>query len=249
MLLHAFVAISCLAAPMPEADQIFLDAALPGVVLGPGTDEQATAAWLPLERRTQLFEMVGWDMPPMSLVTEPTTRAMGEPVGSTNGGWLLSANGNFFGHLRKADNGTIAEPTLVSHDLGLIVRLNPPEPILIPELKAGEDRSMSIRVRMYDLHEPVVMALSGTRNITFTDMGMWRIKVPAGTFNARLVRTKGTNTVAGETFESLRYLFYARGEGLVAIVDTKPITQPVQPVKGVRAAVLMKRKPTATTAS
>ena len=54
MLLHAFVAISCLAGPMPEADQIFLDAALPGVVLGPGTDEEATAAWLPLERRTQL---------------------------------------------------------------------------------------------------------------------------------------------------------------------------------------------------
>ena len=63
------------------------------------------------------------------------------------------------------------------------------------------------------------------------------------------MRTKGTHTGAGETFESLRYLFYARGEGLVAMVDTKPITQPVQPVEGVRAAVLMNRKPTATTAS
>ena len=96
---------------------------------------------------------------------------------------------------------------------------------------------------MYDMHEPAVLAHSGDRRLTYTDMGMWQVKVPAGTWNARLIRLQGENEIAGQTFQSLRYLFFVRDVGIVAMVDTKPVTEPIHPVGDIHAAVLVSTGP------
>ena len=229
--------------PLPEADKIFLNKHLPGVVLGQGEDDATAGDWLPLRPQSQRFDMPGRDNAQFTLSTMPTVRSMGQPVGSTKGGWMFSASGSFFATLRQDANGSIVEPTMVSHDLGLLIRLNPPEPLLLTDAKEGKAVSRNVRVRIYDMHEPAVLAHSGDRHLTYTDMGIWRINVPAGTFNAKLVRVRAANDIAGETFQSVRYMFFARDVGVVAMVDTKPVTHAIYPMNGAHAAVLVSTGP------
>lgn len=232
---------ACTAGPMPEADEIFLNKHLPGVVLNIGEDDPTAGDWLPLRPQSQRFDMPG--NAHFTLSTMPTVRSMGQPVGGADGGWMFAANGSFFAHLRQDADGSIVEPTLASHDLGLLLRLNPPEPLLLTEAKPNEDITRKVRVRIYDMHEPAVLAHSGDRHLTYTDMGIWRVKVPAGIWNAKLVRVRAENIIAGETFQSVRYIFFVRDVGVVAMVDTKSFTHAVYPMTGVHAAVLVSNGP------
>ena len=153
-----------------------------------------------------------------------TDRQPGLPVGSTGGGWAMNLPDKSVQYLRH-DKGTgIVLPTLVSQKQALITRLNPPEPLVLSGIKLGEAQTSTVTVRMYDLHEPSVLAHSGSYTNTWEDLGGWTVKVPMGTFDTRLVHLHAKGSVGPASVDVHRYYFLAKGVGIVAYATESDIT-------------------------
>ena len=64
----------------------------------------------------------------------------------------------------------------------------PGEPLIVPGLKAGESKSSTLKVSVYDLSDLNKVTHSGSLDVVYTYIGTYRVKVPAGTYDAALIR-------------------------------------------------------------
>lgn len=125
----------------------------------------------------------------------------------------------------RHDTGTgIVLPTLVSQKQALVTRLNPPEPLVLSGIEPGVQKTTTVNVRVYDLHEPAVLAHSGSYVNTWEDLGGWTVKVPMGTFDTRLVHLHAKGTIGPASVDLHRYYFLAKGIGIVAYATERDIS-------------------------
>jgi hypothetical protein len=108
-------------------------------------------------------------------------------------------------------------------DQGVLTRYRPPEPLLIAGLNAGDTRTMAINVAVYDLNDPEDLEHKGTINLTFTYVGAYKATVPAGTFDAALLRWEYKGKVGPASIEDIQARFVAPDVGLVAMADKRDI--------------------------
>jgi hypothetical protein len=107
---------------------------------------------------------------------------------------------------------------------GVISRFTPAQPIFLADMAPGETRQLASHISVADLSQPDVQTHSGKLEIEFTYLGAYRLQVPAGTIDAELVKTKLTGKVGPADVQDTIYRFYAKNEGLVAMVETNDIS-------------------------
>jgi hypothetical protein len=101
-------------------------------------------------------------------------------------------------------------------DQGVLTRYRPPEPLLIAGMNAGDSRSMAIDVRVYDLNDPEDLEYKGRVDLTFTYVGAYKVTVPAGTFDAALLRWEYKGKVGPASIEDIQARFVAADVGAMA---------------------------------
>jgi len=95
---------------------------------------------------------------------------------------------------------------------------------MLPGVAPGEIDHRAIQVRVYDIHDPTVIAHSGNLQATYRDLGGYRLEVPAGTFDTRLIRIDLDGKVGPASVEDSVWVFYAQGIGPVAHVNYKDVS-------------------------
>ncbi len=209
---------------LPEEDAARIRHHLAGVVLGPAQVEGLSRAttWLPLREVT--YEYVRPSGGDATLRVAPTHRSPGHPVGSRAGGWRMDVSDGPTRYLREDAEGAhsgVVVPTDVSIANGLLIRLNPPEPML---LEATTSDSRDIAVKISDIHDPAVVTHSGRVTCEWKDLGGWRVRTPAGEFDTRLVRVSYSGSVGPASVSGHKYTFYAPQVGPVAFTDARDIS-------------------------
>jgi hypothetical protein len=222
----ALCACASAAPPTLSADdKAYLDKHLPGVLLGPATEpDSASPVWLPLQERTFTYAIPGKASKTNTITLEKVARPPGTPVGTTTGGWCLTMPGNNLNFLRLKENGTVEVPTQVAKNTGVVTRLNPPSPLLLGGIGKDLPQARSIAVRIYDLHEPSVVAHSGDITTTWTDLGRWQVKVPLGTWTARLIKTHTSGKVGPASVDGKQFYLLVDGIGPVAFAGQTDIS-------------------------
>ena len=71
---------------------------------------------------------------------------------------------------------------------GVLTRYHPPEPLLIAGMNAGDSKRLTMKVDVYDLSDPKDLEHKGSLDVTLTYVGAYRVTVPAGTYDAALLR-------------------------------------------------------------
>ena len=215
-------------ATLPEADASRIHRHLPGVVLGPAKEVPPLSKvgdWYPLQNAT-----FGYDRPldagkKAKFVLSSGARTPGTPVGSPGDGWMMTVSGGATRYLsERTDSAGIVIPSEVSTTNGLLIRLNPPEPVVLTGLKPGEVDSRDIKVKIYDVHDPTVVTHSGSVTCKWTDLGGWRVKVPHGEYDTRLIRLTYEGSVGPASVSAQKYFFLASGVGAVAFTDAREIS-------------------------
>ena len=72
--------------------------------------------------------------------------------------------------------------------LGVLTWYDPPQPLIIPGMRPGEQKTLSIAVKVSNLDDPVAVAQSGLLSVSYTYVGRYRVTVPAGTYPAALIK-------------------------------------------------------------
>jgi hypothetical protein len=107
---------------------------------------------------------------------------------------------------------------------GVISRFTPGQPIFLADVAPGEVRKVTSSVAVADLSRPDVETHSGRLDIEFTYLGAYRLRVPAGTIDAVLMKTRLTGKVGPANVEDTIYRFFAKNSGLVAMVETEDVS-------------------------
>jgi len=116
---------------------------------------------------------------------------------------------------------------LVSHrelDEGMLGTYTPPTPMLLKGMKPGDVHKTRFEVNVYYLKEPDKVRHSGTLEATLHYVGAYRITVPAGTYEAALIKATFKGKIGPADVDDCQYRFLSGHAGVVALVERKRIS-------------------------
>lgn len=126
--------------------------------------------------------------------------------------------------LREAGGGSLVLPSQVTHPYQAIVYFEPPLSYLIAGLKPGESRVFDGRMDVYSVSNPAIKWYTGRIRATTAYAGVYRIRTPAGSFRAALIKTEyQIDIFAVVSVKDTLYTFYAEGVGKVAEAEHRRI--------------------------
>jgi len=132
--------------------------------------------------------------------------------------WRVQLAPTLVGYLRQAKDGEIEMPAVEDTGEGMLVLANPGNPFLPKHLKPGETRTYSQKVSVRYVDDLTDEQYSGTLKTDYTYVGTYRLTVPAGTFDAILMRNTVDGKVGPAKNRGTSYNLFAPGVGLVAMI-------------------------------
>ncbi|MCP4835992.1 MAG: hypothetical protein GY895_14655 [Phycisphaera sp.] len=176
--------------------------------------------WLPLSQAEFEFERAGSRNKSIRWAITPAKKVPGEK--ETVRGWTIVDSDGTTRFLSLTEAGVIQSRFTVSHPNGFLIKFDPPEPVVHPAGPELEPTEISISVS--DLDSPSDVKYSGKAKCTWRDLGGFRVKVPAGEYDARLLWVHYDGSVGPASVDGSQLLFVSPGTGPVAFTDDRAIS-------------------------
>ena len=138
--------------------------------------------------------------------------------------WRLQLSPTLSTFIRPTANDDLIMPAVSDPGEGVVVIMTPATPLLLKGMKPGESRVYVQRVTVEKLDDPSDKEYSGTLRGSYTYLGTYRVRVPAGVYDAALFRLKWRGKVGPAETHDTAYYFFAPGKGLVAIIRQENAT-------------------------
>jgi hypothetical protein len=138
--------------------------------------------------------------------------------------WRLQLAPSLVAFLRQMPDGDVVMPAVADTSQDALVVTTPPNPFLCKGMKLGETRSYSQQVSVRFFDDLSDERYSGTLKTDYTYIGTFQVKVPAGTFDAILLRSTVDGKVGPARTHAISYNFFSAGRGLVAMILQQNVT-------------------------
>ena len=204
--------------PLPAADQQKMDAMLGAGVVGkalPSAPIDEPKRYFPLQEKTPSYTVT-------SGKNAGTTQVLKVAKGKRPGGndaWRLELSSTLAGFLRRTVEGDLMMPAVTDTDEGVVVITTPPNPFLLKGMKPGETRNFAQKVSVNYLDDPTYQDYSGSLTGTFTYLGTYEVKVPAGTYPSVVMRVTCEGKVGPAHTQDMAYYLFSPGVGVVAMIS------------------------------
>jgi hypothetical protein len=208
--------------PLPPDDQQQLTAMLGSGVVGQALSSAPIAdvsVYFPLQERTFTYQVTAGKNAGQTqqLAVARATRPSGSPA------WRFGLSPSLAGFLRQTASGDLLMPAVSDSGEGVIVVTTPPNPFLLNGMQPGASRTVSQTVAVNYLDDPTRRDYSGTLNAKYTYVGTYQVTVPAGTYQAILVRLHYTGKVGPAHTDDTAYYLFAPQVGVVAMVSQEDV--------------------------
>jgi len=209
--------------PLPATDKAQLEALLgPGVVgeALPGLPLGTADSYLPAKGTSNSYQVLDSNRKPTTEThkVEDTTDPAYSP------GWRYSIGGVGVDFFMKGPDGSIITVAEQDLDHKVLSQFTPGEPRIISGLKPGESKTFTLSVSVYDLSDLKKVMHSGSLDVTYTYVGAYRVKVPAGSYDAVLIRWDYSGKVGPATIKDSQHRFLAPKTGMVAMIQVRSIS-------------------------
>lgn len=212
---------------LTDEDQALLKLLGPGVVGDPVDLEPVTNVdhWYPLKDAQGTYQRTVGERiaEPATVVLDSVERVPHDPLGTSGGAWSLQTTKRDIKYL-VLDDSNLVLPTEANMHQGVVTTFDPPEPMLLGGAAVGQPQTVKSKVVVYDLHDPKDQKYTGDLTFTYEDKGGWRVTVPAGTYDARLIVVRSTGSVGPADIDSAYCVFYAKGIGRIAYVSRRHVS-------------------------
>ncbi len=206
---------------LPEADRKALEQLLGSGVVGDPIDAAPLAAAdIPLRAGTWVYQVVAGKKKGQS-ENEILTQLERDPSGAS---WKVETGAKDLAFIQLADNQDIEVLSEQDTDQGVITRFSPAEPILVVGMRPGDSKTVTIGVKVYDLSSPREVSHSGSLNLEYSYIGAYKVTVPAGSYDAALLRWVYDGSVGPASVDDTQYRFVAKDVGIVASIEKKKIS-------------------------
>ncbi len=209
--------------PLPQADRAVLERLLgPGVVgeALPGKPLLASSEFMPVADVTWVFRFTGGKQ--SGTTEEAVLTRMSRDKTGKSGRFAVGDDSVYY--FRQSGDGDLYIISEHDQQEGMITRFTPSEPVILSGMAPGTTKRKQSTVKLFDLSDPKDLAHQGTVNLSYSYIGTYRVTVPAGTFDAVLIKWRYQGEVGPATVEDTQYRFFAEGMGPVAMVDKSNIS-------------------------
>jgi hypothetical protein len=218
----ALLAADGVVLPLPPEDQQELASRLgPGVVgqALPSTPITDPSIYFPLQERALSYQVTAGSNTgnTQTLKVAKRNRPSGTPA------WRFGISPTLAGFIQQNVAGDLMMPAVSDSDEGVVVITTPANPFVIKGIKPGETRTFSQTVSVNYLDDPTKQDYSGTLNTSYTYVGTYQVTVPAGTYQAILIRLKCEGKVGPAHTNDTAYYFFAPQVGVVAMVSQEDV--------------------------
>jgi hypothetical protein len=223
MLIAASAHANDVVLPLPPDDQQKITAELGAGVVGnamPSKPIADTSVYFPLQDKMLTYQVTAG---PHS----GNTQVLGLAKVKRSSGkraWRFQFSPSLAGFIHQTPEGDLIMPAVTDTSEGVVVVTTPANPFVLKGMKPGETRSYSQQVAVIALDDPADQEYSGSLNGTYTYVGTYPVKVPAGTYEAVLLRLKCDGKVGPAHTHDAAYYFFAPGVGVVAMISQEDAT-------------------------
>ena len=145
-----------------------------------------------------------------------------QEAGTTS--WRYDAGGKFVYFVTTKANGDYVVTGVTDTEAGAITRYSPSEPFMLQELAPGEERNEKLGVKVFDLSNPDDLTHEGALDVNYRYVGAYKVKVPAGSFDAVLMKWTFKGKVGPASVDDSQYRFFAPDVGIVAAVEQQDVS-------------------------
>jgi hypothetical protein len=209
--------------PLPAADQQELTKYLGAGVVGAARPSEAildVSSYFPLQEKTFTFQITSGSK-------AGNTQSLGLKQARRPGGtqaWRWRFAPSLAAFVTPTADGDFVVSAVTDHDDGVIVVTTPANPLVLKGIKPGESRSFKQTVAVNYLDDPSRLYHSGSMTGAYTYVGTYRVTVPAGTFDAILVRLDWRGEIWLAHVKATTWYFFARGVGVVAMITNEDVS-------------------------
>ena len=139
-------------------------------------------------------------------------------------GWRFQLSPSMAGFIHQTPERDLVMPAVTDTSEGVVVVATPANPFVLKGMKPGDTRSYSQQVSVIELDDPADQEYSGSLNGTYAYVGTYQVTVPAGTYEAILLRLKCEGKVGPAHTHDAAYYFFAPGTGVVAMISQEDAT-------------------------
>lgn len=209
--------------PLPAADQQALTKHLGPRVVGaalPSDPIAEATTYFPLRDKTFTFQVTSGSHTgtKQNLGLKMADRPTGAPA------WRYQLTPTLAAFINSSAGGDLLMAAVSDSDKGVVVVTTPANPFVLKGMKPGESRSFSQTVAVNYLDDPTKKDWGGSLNATYTYVGTYQVKVPAGSFKAIMIRFAYTGKVGPADVTYTAWYLFAPGTGLVATVNLEDVS-------------------------
>jgi hypothetical protein len=206
---------------LPQADRTALEQVLGKDVIGDAVAAGPLAAEdISLQEGSWSYKVVSGKNKGQT-ETDVLTQLKRDQSGAS---WKYQTGAKDLAFIQRGDDQNIAVQSEQDTDQGVITRFSPAEPILVVGMKPGEAKKVTINVKVYDLSSPDEVSHSGSLALTYSYIGAYKVTVPAGSYDAALLKWDYDGSVGPASVKDTQYRFLAKDVGIVASIDKKKIS-------------------------
>lgn len=119
-------------------------------------------------------------------------------------------------HLAGQGDGNVTMLAVEDLDKNVITRFAQAIPVMLTTMKPNEPITVSCNAEAVSRKNPDRQMDAGTCTVTLTHIADQRLKLPAGTFNVKLIKLELNNDMKYVDVQSVSLLYYAENIGMVA---------------------------------
>lgn len=208
--------------PLPAEDEQEIVAHLGTGVVGkalPSKPIDDPAVYFPLQERELAYRITAGEKAgtTQTLHIQKGKRPYGNPA------WRFGLTPSLDGYIQQTADGNLMMPAVSDTDEGVIIITTPANPFVLKGMQPGESRPLTQTVAVNYLDDPTKTDYSGSLTGTYTYVGTYEVTVPAGTYDAILMRLVYHGKVGPANTEDTAYYFFAPGVGVVALVSQEDV--------------------------
>jgi hypothetical protein len=207
---------------LPAKDRQELDRVLGSNVVGkplPSKTITDVSVYFPLKEKSSTFHVTSGD----KAGSQQTLRVMKGKRPNGNPAWRFELSPTLASFINAEEDGDLMMPAVTDTGEGVVVVTTPANPFVLKGMAPGESRSLTQKVSVNYLDNPSDQRYGGTLTGTYTHLGMHEVKVPAGSYEALLIRLEYTGKVGPAHTQDSAYYFFAPGVGVVAMLSQEDV--------------------------
>lgn len=138
--------------------------------------------------------------------------------------WRYDTGARFIFSITAKDNGDYVVTSVADNEENVITQYSPAEPLLLHGVTPGEERDMTLDMKVFDSDNPEKQTHAGSMNIKYSYVGAYKVTVPAGSFDAVLIKWAFKGKIGPASLNDTQYRFFVPDVGMVAAVEQMDVS-------------------------